>query len=110
MQQYKIIPAIAASWALLFAANTLLGTYDEYRKEIAKSGTPSKHAFEILAEIHGVAAGLKAVSTWQGEHHSELIKQACGGHGYLQASGLTILHLNMGVGLVTAEGDNTVMC
>jgi hypothetical protein len=37
------------------------------------------------------------------------MKQACGGHGYLQLSGLTRHHINYGFGIVTAEGDNTVL-
>lgn len=38
------------------------------------------------------------------------MKQACGGHGFLQMSGLTRPHIDFGIGLTTAEGDNTVMC
>lgn len=39
----------------------------------------------------------------------EIIKQSCGGHGYLEWSGLTRLHLDSGMGFVTAEGDNQVL-
>ena len=73
----------------MFAANTLLGMYNDYKAALDKSVKPSSRAFEILEDIHGLASGFKAVSTWAGEHHGEQLKQACGGHGYLQASGLT---------------------
>jgi hypothetical protein len=66
MQQFKIIPAIATSWVYLFAANTLLGKYNDYKNELLKSTTPGSNVFEILEDIHGIAAGCKAVSTWAG--------------------------------------------
>ena len=56
-----------------------------------------------------MAAGLKALGSWQVETFGELLKQSCGGHGYLQISGLTKPHLDFGVGIVTAEGDNHVL-
>jgi hypothetical protein len=38
------------------------------------------------------------------------MKQGTGGHGYLQISGLAKGHVDYGIGVLTAEGDNTVMC
>lgn len=49
------------------------------------------------------------MGTYSVEHFGETLKQACGGHGYLQISGITKPHINYGFGIVTAEGDNTVM-
>jgi len=63
----------------------------------------------MLSDIHCRSAGLKALGTWHGEQFGELLKQACGGHGYLQISGLAKPHLDFGVGMVTAEGDNHVL-
>ena len=37
------------------------------------------------------------------------MKQACGGHGYLQAAGLTKIIMENGVGAVTAEGDPIIL-
>ena len=56
-----------------------------------------------------MAAGLKPMGTWHGEYFGEFLKQSCGGHGYLQIAGLTKPHLDYGVGIVTAEGDNHVL-
>lgn len=63
----------------------------------------------MLQELHCMAAGLKPMGTWHGEYFGEFLKQSCGGHGYLQISGLTKPHLDYGVGIVTAEGDNHVL-
>ena len=49
------------------------------------------------------------MGSWHAEHFGEMLKQSCGGHGYLQVSGLTKPHLDFGIGIVTAEGDNHVL-
>jgi acyl-CoA oxidase len=81
--------------------------YSDYQDQM-KANQRDK-AFATLSNIHCAVAGLKALGTWQGEHFGELLKQSCGGHGYLQISGLTRPHLDFGVGFVTAEGDNHVL-
>eukprot|EP00347_Sterkiella_histriomuscorum_P013776 403363411 len=106
MQQFKIIPAIAASWTLLFVADSLFGMYQQY-EDLLKA--KDKKAFQLLGDTHALVSGFKAVGTWSGEQFGEILKQSCGGHGYLQISGLTRPHLDFGIGVVTAEGDNTVM-
>ena len=65
--------------------------------------------FAKLAEVHALAATFKGISTWTTQKFSEQLKQACGGHGYLQIAGLARNHVNFGIGVVTAEGDNTVL-
>jgi acyl-CoA oxidase len=109
MQQYKIVPAIAASWAHLITSNTLYRLYNTYVCELRATPRDDKKAFGLLTEIHCQVAGLKGMGSWHGEHFGELLKQSCGGHGYLQSSGLTKPHLDYGVGIVTAEGDNHVL-
>ncbi len=80
MQQFKIVPAIAASWTMLFAASSLYDMYNQYEAKLLKKD-PS--AFELLADTHALIAGFKGQATWHGEHFGEILKQACGGHGYL---------------------------
>ncbi len=105
-QQLKIVPAITAAWAHLITNTTMRGMYDAYISELSRK---SKRAFELLQDIHCMAAGLKAMGSWHGEYFGEILKQSCGGHGFLQISGLTKPHLDFGVGFVTAEGDNHVL-
>ena len=59
--------------------------------------------------MHGIVSGFKALSTWDGEKYSEILKQACGGHGFLHISGLSRIHTDFGFGFQMTEGDNTVM-
>lgn len=83
--------------------------YAQYTEEMKTVPRNDANAFGLLTDIHCVVSGLKALSSWQGEQFGELLKQSCGGHGYLQISGLTRPHLDFGVGFVTAEGDNNVL-
>lgn len=59
--------------------------------------------------MHGLISGLKPIGAWLGEQFGETIKQACGGHGYLEISGLSRVHIDFGIGNATAEGDGTVL-
>ena len=87
-----------------------MGMYTQYTQKLesfqsGNGGDP----FAILAETHGLVAGFKAIATWDGEKYAEILKQACGGHGYMQISGLSRIHNDFGFGFVMTEGDNTVM-
>mmetsp|Transcript_49063 Transcript_49063/g.36122 ORF Transcript_49063/g.36122 Transcript_49063/m.36122 type:complete len:86 (+) Transcript_49063:106-363(+) len=63
----------------------------------------------MLAKLHMHTAVFKAITTGWGDHFGELMKQGAGGHGYLVMSGLTRPHLDFGIGVATAEGDNIVL-
>lgn len=65
--------------------------------------------FDILKDLHGLISGFKALTTWDHEKYGEIMKQACGGHGYMQISGLFKIHTDYGFGWQMTEGDNTVM-
>lgn len=108
--QSKLAPCISAAWMILLGSANLIQKYITYMELLQKSQGQDEGVFNKLAEIHGIASCLKPISTWYGEHFGELMKQACGGHGFLYMSGLTRLHYDFGVGYVTAEGDNTVLC
>lgn len=109
MQQLKVVPAIGAAWAHLITSNFLNSKYAQYTSELRKKPRDDNKAFGLLNDLHCIVAGLKPAGSWHVEHFGELLKQACGGHGYLQISGLTKPHLDFGVGVVTAEGDNNVL-
>ena len=74
------MPAIATSWAMLFASSSLFNMYYTYENLLNKK---DPKALSVLGEAHALIAGFKGVSTWYGEHFGESLKQACGGHGYL---------------------------
>jgi acyl-CoA oxidase len=53
---------------------------------LAKAGLRVPPA--MLAELHATSSGLKAHCTGVAGDGIETCRRACGGHGYLQASGL----------------------
>jgi len=55
-----------------------------------------------------MSAGLKAFTTFGAMHGVEQCRLSCGGHGFLQTSGLPKIYVNF-VPACTYEGDNTVM-
>merc|ERR1712137_102811 len=85
LQQSRLFPLLASSYALHFTGQYMLAFYKKVTKHIEKGN------FDQLAEVHATAASLKAFSTWEVAAGIEECRKACGGHGYLQASGLVHL-------------------
>lgn len=46
----------------------------------------------LLADLHSLGSGLKAVTSWQITQGIEQCRLACGGHGYSEASGIPSLY------------------
>jgi len=84
----------------LLAYNQIQAIYSKYNDELAKYSVDNKSGdpFPILADLHGLIAGFKALSTWDAEKYSEILKQACGGHGFMHISGLSRIHTDFGFG------------
>ncbi|UYV83606.1 ACOX2 [Cordylochernes scorpioides] len=58
--------------------------------------------------LHAISSGLKAYCADQGSRAVETCRRACGGHGFLLASGLPRLYATT-VAACTYEGENTVL-
>lgn len=101
-QQMKIFPAIAKIFALRAAAENLTNMHLQVTEEISKGN------LERLPELHALSCCLKAVSTNETAHTVEICRLACGGHGYLTASGLNDVY-KMATAAQTYEGENTVL-
>ncbi|RMG15992.1 MAG: acyl-CoA oxidase, partial [Bacteroidetes bacterium] len=63
---------------------------------------------EDAREVEGLAAGLKAVSTWHTTATIQACREACGGAGYLAENQFAALRADTDV-FTTFEGDNTVL-
>ena len=59
-------------------------------------------------QLHAVAAGLKALSSFAANTGIDQLRLACGGHGYSHASGIPKIWGNI-TPACTYEGENTVM-
>ncbi|KAK3103843.1 hypothetical protein FSP39_022372 [Pinctada imbricata] len=101
-QQYKLFPGLALAYAILFSTKLLKKKYREAQTEIMKGNLQS------LPELHCETSGSKAFCTEHMLKEVEIIRQSCGGHGYLAASGIGMM-TSSSAPLVTVEGENTVM-
>eukprot|EP01120_Amphizonella_sp_Union-15-10_P016186 TRINITY_DN8453_c0_g1_i1.p1 TRINITY_DN8453_c0_g1~~TRINITY_DN8453_c0_g1_i1.p1 ORF type:complete len:652 (-),score=118.79 TRINITY_DN8453_c0_g1_i1:70-2025(-) len=102
MQQYRLFPLLAAAFALHFTGTYMLELYYSMLEQFKNDD------FSLLAETHATSAGLKAFASWLTADGIEECRKACGGHGYLQASGLPLLFADY-VPACTYEGDNYLM-
>jgi hypothetical protein len=59
-------------------------------------------------KLHAVSSGLKAYTSTMAERFSQICRIACGGHGYLVASGIKNVNNMLDAGC-SYEGDNAVL-
>ena len=64
--------------------------------------------FTNLNETHAISSGLKAIFTWDTMAALQVLRRACGGHGFLQYSGLPGL-LSEASPATTYEGENSIL-
>jgi acyl-CoA oxidase len=93
--QRKLCPLIARAFALDFALKYLI----ELHETVASSNSRS---------LETLAAGLKAVTTWNATQTIQTCREACGGEGYLAINRLGALKADTDI-YTTFEGDNTVL-
>lgn len=102
LQQDKIIPLIADSYAMLFSGQKVKEIAERNIEKVAKGD------FSMMPDLHAILSGCKAVYTWNTLFGMERVRQACGGHGYSQYSGIPGM-ISEFTPNVTYEGENTVM-
>jgi acyl-CoA oxidase len=93
--QRRLCPLIAKAFALDFALKHLIEL-----NETVHSG--NSRSLETLA------AGLKAVTTWNATQTIQTCREACGGEGYLAVNRISALKADTDI-YTTFEGDNTVL-
>jgi acyl-CoA oxidase len=103
-QQYRLFPLLGISYAIRLTFKELLRKYNDYEDQISEGREP----FELLKEIHTLCSCLKPLVTWRMRKFGEYVKQCCGGHGFLNVSGIHRI-IKSEEGLVTAEGTNLVI-
>ncbi len=102
MHQRKLLPAIATSYALVFAQNQLVEQMHEIQSQ---GGAASEQA---QRELEARAAAIKVASTTHATAAIQMAREACGGAGYLADSRLPAFKADTDV-FTTFEGDNTVL-
>ncbi|HEY3750529.1 MAG TPA: acyl-CoA dehydrogenase [Pseudonocardiaceae bacterium] len=99
--QRRLLPALAASYALHFAQEELAADLDTLQ-------TAQHPDEQRQRELESRAAAIKVAATWHATATIQACREACGGAGYLAANVLTGLKADTDV-FTTFEGDNTVL-
>lgn len=93
--QRRLMPLLANAYALHFSLQYLTERF-LHRKD------------NEMQEIEALAAGLKAVATWNTTHTLQVCRECCGGKGYMSENRIDALKNDSDV-YTTFEGDNTVL-
>ncbi|WP_295694786.1 acyl-CoA dehydrogenase [Lapillicoccus sp.] len=102
VHQRKLLPAIAISYALLFAQNALVAEMHDVQS------SPGPVDEQAQRQLEARAAAIKVASTAHATSSIQMCREACGGAGYLSDSRLPSLKADTDV-FTTFEGDNTVL-
>ncbi len=95
--QRRLFPLLANVYAFHFSVNDLQQRFAHDRADEEKR-----------QEMEGLAAGLKALASWNTTHTLQTCREACGGQGYLSVNRLALLKADTDI-FTTFEGDNTVL-
>lgn len=102
-QMNKLMPLIASTYAMNASYKKIVTLYHEMMKQIKE-----KEDFSSMNELHSILSGCKSFFTWETLLGIEVCRQACGGHGYSEYSGIPLAFSAFSPH-VTLEGDNTIM-
>ncbi|UJR38051.1 hypothetical protein I4U23_030733 [Adineta vaga] len=108
-QNWRLIPIVAS----LYVFRTLaLSVFDNLAEFYALSMSRDESDQDLLAdmgrELHALSCTCKAICTWNTQKACQECREACGGHGYLYATGFGNIR-NDNDPSCTFEGDNNVL-
>jgi acyl-CoA oxidase len=114
-QQHRILPLIAASYCFFFTGKLIQSRLVDIESRLVSSSSSSSEKNSSsavtkpeVADIHASTSGLKSYMTTVAANGIEDCRKACGGHGFLQCSGLPEL-LTTYLQSPTVEGDNHML-
>ena len=99
--QRRLLPALATTYALHFAQESVVATLYELSSQTAGAERERR-------TLEALAAALKVATTWHATNTIQTCREACGGAGYLSVNQLPQLKADTDV-FTTFEGDNTVL-
>ena len=78
--------------------------------DLSGNGDPESQsaADAMLADLHQLACGLKALVSQEVTESIDVLRRSCGGHGYMACSNFPRL-FGMATATMTYEGENTVL-
>jgi acyl-CoA oxidase len=121
MVQIRLLPLLAATYALHFTGKSMINLYQENQKRMAGEDpgklSDSKRApgpeelnpgTDLLADLHATSCALKAYGSTTAAEGLEVCRRACGGHGYSSFAGIGAWYADY-LPTVTWEGDNYML-
>lgn len=121
MVQFRLLPLLAATFALHFTGRNMISLYEENQKRLAAGNPPPSNdskrrpgpeeltpGADLLADLHSTSCALKAFSSTVAAEGLEVCRRACGGHGYSSFSGIGSYYADY-LPTVTWEGDNYML-
>jgi len=120
MVQFRLLPLLAATFALHFTGKAMMALYQENQKRMQSdagkvsdlnrgAGPEETHSgSDLLADLHATSCGLKALGSTTAAEGLEVCRRACGGHGYSSFSGIGSWYADY-LPTTTWEGDNYML-
>ncbi|CAB9522489.1 Peroxisomal acyl-coenzyme A oxidase 1 [Seminavis robusta] len=104
-QQHRLFSSLAAAYCFFFSGKKVLARLNDMEARLAANKTMTKAE---TTDIHASSSALKCHTSTIAGDGLEDCRKACGGHGFLQCSGLPELVCTY-VHHATVEGDNHML-
>ncbi|KAH8177298.1 acyl-CoA oxidase domain-containing protein [Sarocladium implicatum] len=119
MVQYRLLPLLAATFALHFTGRGMIRMYEENQARMATKQDPSQSSrrpgpeelnpgTDLLTDLHATSCALKSYGSTVAGEGLEVCRRACGGHGYSSFSGIGTWFADY-LPTLTWEGDNYML-